>query len=383
LILRHGGEWIDDRARNAMGKNVVLCCDGTNNEFGAANTNVIKIYQALVHDPPRQLLYYHPGLGTMGAPNALTPPEKWATRVLGLAFGYGLSEHLTDLYARIMETYEPGDRLYLFGFSRGAFTARALASMLHMFGLIRRGNEVMIPYAIRLLKRKDRARFETAAKFKSTFSDPVKIHFVGVWDTVSSVGALHDPLRVPYTATNPDIVTGRHAVALDERRAFYRQNLWVPADGQDIQQVWFAGAHSDVGGGYPERESGLSKIALAWMAAEARAAGIFLDDERLARVLGAAGEYAKPDPMAKLHDSLSGWWWAELIPRRYVDWSDPEHPKTRWKIPLGRPRFVAPGAAIHESVFERMDAPALHYHPRNLPGVRRTVVGAETRPALP
>jgi uncharacterized protein (DUF2235 family) len=194
---------------------------------------------------------------------------------------------------------------------------------------------------------------------------------------------LHDPLRVPYTATNPDILKGRHAVALDERRAFYRQNLWVPAEKQDIQQVWFPGVHSDVGGGYPEPESGLSKIALKWMAEEARLAGIVLDDERLARVLGAdAKEYAKPDPAAALHDSLKWWWWAELLPRRYVDWSDPEHPRTRWKIPLGRPRYVAPGAAIHQSVFERMEAPALGYRPPNLPGVRTVIVGATPNPAL-
>ena len=184
-----------------MSKNIVLCCDGTDNEFGLANTNVVKLYRALVSDPERQqVLYYHPGLGTMGAPSALTPIAKLVTRLMGLLFGYGLSQHLIDLYGRVMAAYEPGDRICLFGFSRGAYTARAVASMLHMFGLVRTGNNVLVPYAIRLLKRQDKERFEIAARFKSTFSTPVTVHFVGVWDTVSSVGTLHDPLSVPYTA---------------------------------------------------------------------------------------------------------------------------------------------------------------------------------------
>src|SRR5262245_21999642 len=102
-----------------MPKNVVICCDGTENEFGLRNTNVIKLYRALTHDPPRQVLYYHPGLGTMVAPSALTPAAKIVTRVMGSMFGYGLSQHMIDIYSRIIAAYEPDadDRLFLFGFS--------------------------------------------------------------------------------------------------------------------------------------------------------------------------------------------------------------------------------------------------------------------------
>lgn len=104
--------------------------------------------------------------------------------------------------------------------------------------------------------------------------------FVGVFDTVSSVGWIENPVRLPYTADNPDIEYGRHAIAIDERRAFFRTNLWrrrgnPPASGpRDLKQVWFPGVHSDVGGGYPESESGFSKIALKWMVDEAVAAGL-------------------------------------------------------------------------------------------------------------
>ena len=169
-----------------MAKNVVVCCDGTGNEFGESNSNVVKLYKTLVRGPS-QVCYYHPGVGTMGARNALSPIGKWWTRILGLAFGYGISDNLADAYQFLMRTFEPGDHLYVFGFSRGAYTARALCGMLHAVGLLTQGNEALIPYAIRMIKRK-KIDFGIAADFKKTFSRECKPHFVGVWDTVSSVG---------------------------------------------------------------------------------------------------------------------------------------------------------------------------------------------------
>ncbi len=354
-----------------MPKNIVLCCDGTKNEFGSENTNVVRLYSVLAHGPG-QVAYYHPGLGSMGAPSALTPLARLWTKLFGLAFGYGLSDHLQNLYAYLMEHYEEGDRLFVFGFSRGAYTARALCSILHMFGLIRCDNAVLIPYAIRLLKRYGRedgeaaraALRDVAARFKATFSSlDVKPHFVGVWDTVSSVGGLHNPVKLPFAAWNPDIAVGRHAVAIDERRAFYRTNLWSPAKGQDMKQVWFAGVHCDVGGGYPEpEESGLSKIPFEWMVCEAARHGLAVDPRRLAGVLGGAPGYAPPDVAGMLHDSLRWWWWAEFIPRRRYDFDT----KTkRWILPLGHRRTLRPGALVHESVFARRAA-VPGYRPKNL-----------------
>src|SRR5262249_49709514 len=114
-----------------------------------------------------------------------------------------------------------------------------------------RGNENLIPYLTDMFGRRAEEVFPLARAFKPTFARECPVHFVGVWDTVSSVGWIYDPISLPYTANNPSIAVGRHAVAIDERRAFFRQNLWGPAQpGQDLKQVWFAGVHSDVGGGY-------------------------------------------------------------------------------------------------------------------------------------
>src|SRR5947209_7371010 len=132
-----------------MGKNIILCCDGTANEFGDRNTNVVKLYSVLDHDRADQISYYHPGLGSMGSPYAMDAFSKQWTKVFGLAFGYGISQHLADLYGYLMESMKPDDKLYVFGFSRGAYTARALCSMLKAFGVIRCRDTSLIPYSIR------------------------------------------------------------------------------------------------------------------------------------------------------------------------------------------------------------------------------------------
>ena len=108
-----------------MPKHIVVCCDGTGNEYGDRNSNVVRVYQVLDKAAPI-VAYYHPGVGTMGATNALTVAGKVWTQVRGLAFGYGLSENIADAYRYLMQTFQPDDRLFIFGFSRGAYTARAL-----------------------------------------------------------------------------------------------------------------------------------------------------------------------------------------------------------------------------------------------------------------
>jgi len=166
-----------------MPKNVVLCCDGTANEFAKDRTNVVKLFFTLIRDPAAQVAYYHPGLGTMEPPGALIGVTRIATRIAARAFGYGLEADIRDAYVFLMNNFEEGDRVFLFGFSRGAYTARAVASLLRMYGLIAKGNEALVPYAIRMLMaihaidREGRNRnteqksyFTLAADFKSTFS---------------------------------------------------------------------------------------------------------------------------------------------------------------------------------------------------------------------
>ncbi len=357
-----------------MAKNIAICCDGTGNQFGEQNSNVVKLYQTLVCNAS-QIAYYHPGVGTMGSRNALTRIGKLWTRVIGLAFGYGISDNIADAYQFLMRAFEPGDQVYVFGFSRGAYTARALCGMLHVVGLLTEGNEGLIPYAIRMIKRK-KIDFEVAADFKKTFSRDCKPHFVGVWDTVSSVGWIYNAVHFPFTRAtkNPDLHIARHAVSIDERRAFFRENLFgAPHDPrQDILEVWFAGVHSDVGGSYPESESQLSKIALEWMLGEAEFAGLKVDPYRKTDILG---KPPKPDPSTEIkHESLHGWWWiAELWPKVV----HVQTPQGTWKKSIGvnfaRRRRISPDSLVHESVEQRLTSARLAYKPSNLPPQRRIV----------
>jgi uncharacterized protein (DUF2235 family) len=358
-----------------MAKNIVICCDGTGNEFSESKSNVVKLYKMLNYDAS-QIAYYHPGVGTMGARNALSAISQWWTKVIGLAFGYGISDNIADAYQFLMRTYQPDDTLYVFGFSRGAYTARALCGMLHLIGLLREDNEGLIPYSIRMIKEK-RIDFAVAADFKRTFCRECKPHFVGVWDTVSSVGWVYNVAHFPGTKAthNPDLNVVRHAVSIDERRAFFRQNLFgEPHDAQqDIKEIWFAGVHSDVGGSYPETESQLSKIALQWMVWEAEVAGLRIDRNRKADILGGKPPYVAPDPLTNnQHESLKGAWWiAELWPKlisRPVPVAG--QPERKWKrgirFNLGRSRLILSGAHLHHSVVDRVsNVPA--YRPKNLP----------------
>jgi uncharacterized protein (DUF2235 family) len=357
-------------------KNVVVCCDGTANEFAQHRTNVVKLYYTLVHDPKRQVAYYHPGLGTMEPPGALTGIGRTVTKMLGLAFGYGLSTDIRDAYVFIMNHFEVGDHLFLFGFSRGAYTVRVLAAMLKLYGLIPKGNDALVPYVVRMLMsigkldRRNRRRsyfrvacmspsvsksdvgayFRLAGQFRKAYGTSLCMpHFVGVWDTVSSVGWISNPLTIPFT-TNPHIRKGRHAVSIDERRAFFRENLWRSPTG-NIQQVWFPGVHCDVGGGYPEGESGLSKVALRWMLSEATIDGLLVDRDRAHRVLGGSIGYVAPDPNGKLHQSLTlRWWIAELVPKLRYSWA-----RGQWEFRANwaRRRAIPNGAMVHDAAFQR------------------------------
>jgi len=361
-----------------MPKNIVVCCDGTGNEFGDHNSNVVKLYSTLIIDGHRQVGYYHPGVGTMGAPAAHNRISAAWSVVMGLAFGAGLLANVGDAYRYLMNVYEEGDRVFLFGFSRGAYTVRALAGALHMFGLLCPGNDGLIPYVIRLFAQRSRQAggmthtFEVAEGFKATFSRPCPLHLVGVWDTVSSVGWIWDPLKLPYTAQNPDMINGRHAVSIDERRCYFRNNLWgSPLKDQNIKQVWFAGVHSDVGGSYSPEESGLSQIAMEWMLCEAASLGLLVDPDRADQVLARVPPKkvpppppVPPSPAAKIHNSLTPVWWIlEYLPHSYYD---PVDKKKKWRIPLAAPRIIPEGSVLHATVAEKFKVDP-DYKPNNLP----------------
>lgn len=388
-------------------KRIVVCCDGTGNEFAGvdakdSNSNVVKFYTALQLGY-EQYAYYHPGVGTMGDPTKKGLGRLWS-QVEGLAFGKGFEENVLDAYRYLMQHFNAGDTVYLIGFSRGAYTARALAGLLHGYGLLCRGNEGHIPYAWRMYTQKvqdqlqqNRHTIEPDFSFRDTFCHPTfMLHFVGLWDTVSSVGWISTPLRLLHLAQNPTIVYGRHAISIDERRCFYQDNIWGPPvevllppalcgtdEGakvpkvQNLLQAWFCGVHSDVGGSYPQLQSGLSNVTLEWMMKEAESCGVVFDPLRRKVVLGetvtAAQDpcktvasleplYEKPKS-SPVHKSLTlPWWLLEIFPHRYYTSDDG---KEKMRIPLGAFRNIPAGSLIHASVKKRMHED-ICYRPPNI-----------------
>ncbi len=348
-----------------MPRNLVVCLDGTDNQFSAHNTNVVRLFQALAHSPTTQIAYYDPGVGTIWEPGTLSKTSQKVQMLLGLAFGLGVSQNVSDAYAFLAQTYQPGDRLFLFGFSRGALEARALAAMLYRVGLLEPQLLTLEPYAMRLFQHA--GDFPVVGGFKKTFSRPVTIEFLGLWDTVTSMGNVWSPIHWPNTARNPAVQRVAHAIAIDERRAFFRQNRWTTLAHQHVAEFWFAGVHSDVGGGYDANTGRLWAITLDWMIREVgkvpsdpQIADLAFDPARLAAVLGTARS-SEPDFATNQHDSMTTFWKpAELVPRRSRRRRDDgDYEPAEWTIPAlttgfkGRPRRLAPGEHVHRTAIER------------------------------
>jgi uncharacterized protein (DUF2235 family) len=340
-----------------MSKNIVICCDGTANEFARRDTtNVVKLFSTLVHDS-RQTAYYRLGIGVMEPVGAFSLVSKWWTRPFGKAAAFGLNIEIQEIYSFITDVYERGDRLFLFGFSRGAYAVRVVASLLRILGVLRKESRHLIPYAVRTVSEMTSNPSGVALEnFSAIFSAaPCTVHFVGLWDTVSAVGFLRSYFSIPYTANNPSIAIARHAVAIDERRARFRQVLWVnhPHHSMpNLKQVWFPGVHSDVGGGYPEDENGISKVSLGWMLREAADAGLLIHEEKCERVLGTIdGTHSPTNTDAMIHESLSGWWWLpELVPMPRYNYAKG---RTVFRMNLGRKRTIPPASLVHVSAFRR------------------------------
>jgi uncharacterized protein (DUF2235 family) len=361
-----------------MSKNLVLCCDGTNNQFDGYHTNVIRTYKVACRHPG-QLTYYNPGVGTMPKPWEKTKIAKRLSMLNGLMFGDGLFDNISDAYKFLILNYEPGDKVFLFGFSRGAYTARAVAALLYSVGLLHRDTECLLPYALSYWQSDFGPQSpggQTCAEFKSTLARTCRVHFIGVWDTVSSVGVVNNFRSFPHTGHNPEVTHVRHAVSIDERRSTFRQNLMSPVDHQDVKNVWFPGAHSDVGGGYPPGEAGLAKVAFDWMIREAVACSLEIDQTTLDRELRQVGE--PPNPNGKLHRSLRGGWWiGELLPMKHFNWDDHRW-HWRWLIgAFNQPRDILrnagkPFVSIHHSVLARMRQNS-DYRPINISDDETTI----------
>lgn len=326
-------------------KNIVICCDGTRGKYNAPdkNTNVVRLFERLGQDGPDQISFYDPGVGTRSdALNFLVRRlDRLAESISGMGItSDGINDNVAEAYRYLMDCHEPGDRVYLLGYSRGAHTVRVLAAMLHKCGLLTKGSVNLVPYMEDIYYK--RGNYEIAAGFKSSFTRECKPHFIGVWDTVASIGWIR---RKQFTNNrlNPDVVHACQVLALDERRHHFRVSLWDETDlppGQTIEQVWFPGYHEDVGGQGSDRR--ISDISLEWMLRHAEGKGLKL----------------RPGWRESLNPDHSG----------TLERSD----RHLWRLGA-KDRTLPDGAKIHGSVIRRMEDLGEGYRPGNLHGSRMEV----------
>jgi uncharacterized protein (DUF2235 family) len=410
-------------------KNIVICCDGTGNEISENISNVLKLYRCVRKTDktsPHQAVFYDPGVGTLAQPDSWHRFKANLGLVFGLLTGYGLDDNVLSAYCFLVRNYQEGDRIFLFGFSRGAYTVRVLAGLINKIGLIAPEQDNLAGSGLIAYKQYSsdnpkagyglvqepesgddegpmpESKFDLAAQFaRITSSRWPTIHFMGVWDTVSSVivprwdrfliGFSLEELA--FTLANPSVRIFRQAAAIDERRCMFRLKKWdqpqifkpvrfneVNATAQDSRQVWFAGVHSDVGGGYPEVQSAMSKYPLLWMIDEAVAAGLSVNPRTVNQLAwgvqrkGSPFSYVAPSVRGELHDSMTPAWRAlEYIPKsaRYREWPEREV-RLGYYIPDCEPRPIPNGAFIHESALMRI-AETPDYRPINLPATYETV----------
>jgi uncharacterized protein (DUF2235 family) len=378
-----------------MVKNIAIFADGTGNTVGKHDSNVLRLCRmADIRNRSRQLVIYDPGVGTWGAKleleqafrradgplrsdDSIKPflPGRLAAWLLGLSFGYGTERNIKRLYCELARQYEPGDHVYLFGFSRGAFTVRSLAGLIYRCGLVKsphldKIDQVYDLYREHFEQAKNsadlRSKKRVVDEFRRAHSHFCNIRFLGIFDTVKSVGYLR-PKNLPHTRHNPIVQTVCHALSLDERRSFYAPTTWGGLDAdtrpavyesacrdsgwyrpQDVKEVWFAGNHSDVGGGYPRQCSSPADVSLRWMLEEARAQGLLISAAREAEVNGLARTITsghRHDELTR-HGNCKDVAWKEVAwifwrsvdhcPRRDLD-NEPPPPRMIWRFrPSGR-----------------------------------------------
>jgi uncharacterized protein (DUF2235 family) len=330
-------------------KNIILCADGTwntphGNTAALIDTNVRKLYCALSNEPS-QLKYYDSGVGT-----DCTPLD----HLSGGALGEGLFQKIEDCYGFLAAVYDPGDKIFFFGFSRGAYTARSVAGMIAGFGVPNINLDNMTIKRIFAAHRQQDpgAKEALKAELKTAYGmEDVTVQMIGVWDTVGSLGIPgiffnvfnHRKYGFLDTALHPCIVHAYHAVAIDEQRAQFKPTLWTHPDGSyrandvQVEQVWFPGVHCDVGGSYQDCQ--LADITLSWMMHKAKENGLAFSEAAEAQYLSVPSGNAQ----GNAHDE-----W-KIIP-----WGIPEY------------REVPAAAAMSNTVQMRLDDKDAQYHPENL-----------------
>ena len=315
-----------------MPKNIVIFSDGTGQEGGkGASTNIYKLFNMIEDRTPRQISFYDRGLGT-----------GWR-KLSGSISGAGISNNIKECYRFIFENYQAGDRIYLFGFSRGAATVRSLSSFIHYFGILPSSRPELIDSAYRIYRIKNKLERERKAKsfVSSHHTMWTRIQFLGCFDTVAALGL---PIKMLSALINmipffkhryhnfrlsETVENAYHALAIDDERKTFHPVLWdaevLPY--QTIRQVWFCGMHTDVGGGYDEQQ--LSDIPLQWMKDVAVKHGLTIYPRHTVAIKGNVNGF--------MHDSR-GEIWTKLYRRKKRFWD-----LTRADKPV-----------VHNSVLQRM-----------------------------
>ena len=333
-------------------KRIVICADGTWNIRDQVDkktnkrrpTNVTKVARAILPraaDGVDQVVVYHDGVGTEGG----------LDRYTGGGFGHGIEDNVRSLYRSILYNYAPGDELYFFGFSRGAFTVRTLAGFMNQVGLVEKDDDYYIPEIYACYERSEGpgSRGWTYAFRNVQGTRPCPpIRFIGVWDTVGALGAPgllgqlfnRNKYRYHDVGLNQNIQNAYQALAIDERRKPFQPDIWKRPSGWtgNLEQAWFAGVHSNVGGSYTP--DGLANEALHWLVEKAEGLGLQFDGVFLTHYSACFNSV--------LHDSMS-------TAYRLMG----EHVR-----PIGR--HAADGECIHQSAIDRLNHPPSAYAPVNL-----------------
>lgn len=217
----------------AKGRTLIICLDGTGDKFDSDNSNIVRLVSCLKKDDPSQVTYYQTGIGTYGSGGL----SNGMAAAVDMAVGSGLGVHIRDAYRFLMQTYREGDKICLFGFSRGAYTARCLAGMLHKVGLLPAHNRAQIPFAYKFYKDDSPEGWKMSYEFKRTFCIDISVYFVGVFDSVASVGFIPRKLPLSSTPTNKPFYF-RHAMGLDEHRSKFKVCRYQQRDHIDSDSHW-------------------------------------------------------------------------------------------------------------------------------------------------
>ena len=312
-------------------KNIVVFSDGTGQEGGTDhNTNVYKLFNIILNRSPQQTSFYDKGIGT-----------GWR-KVTGNIAGRGFSKNVLQCYEFIFQNFECGDKIFLFGFSRGAATVRSLSGFIHHFGILPKSRDNLIKEAWKIYKIKDKKKREKAKdqflKFNNTMW--TQIEFLGVWDTVAALGVPNTKIDrvidwfIPHGfhdfKLSESVNHACHALAIDDVRKTFHPVLFEhnpedlvkdPNRKRTLKQVWFMGMHTDVGGGY--KKKGLSDIVLEWMVQHAVKHGLHIFNSPKRSFVGRC----KPNPNGFMHDSRDNFWKKKIFPAKQRTWDEKRHGK--------------------------------------------------------